>query len=323
MKKQFDNKSFKFLAFISISSLLFLGISSFVPGTPFPFYASPIEGRWDITGNYDGEKLPSWLEVSHSGTHTLVGQFVGPHGSARPISKVNFSDNKMSFSIPPQWEPGSNDLVFEANLEGDSLKGTVISSEGKKYEWVGHRAPSLWRQKEPVWGKPIKLFNGVDLKGWHAQGANQWKAEGGYLVSSKSGSNIITDQTFNDFKLHIEFRYPKGSNSGVYLRGRYEVQIADSKGLEPQKDQLGAVYGFLVPIEMMAKEAGEWQSYDITLVGRIVSIVVNGKLVICNQEIPGITGQALDSNEGAPGPIMIQGDHGAISFRNIQITPAK
>ena len=133
----------------------------------------------------------------------------------------------------------------------------------------------------------------------------------------------MTDRTFTDFKLHIEFRYPKGSNSGVYLRGRYEVQIIDSKGKQPSLVLLGAIYGFLPPTEIMAKNAGEWQSYDITLIGRLVTLVVNGKTVICRQEIPGITGGAIDSQEGEPGPILIQGDHGAIDFRNILITPAK
>jgi hypothetical protein len=286
-------------------------------------FAAEIEGRWDITMYGNGKQFPSWLEVRHSGLHTLVGQFVGPGGSARPISKVNFKDNKMSFAIPPQWEPGDKDLEFEATLQGDSLRGTMISTDGKKYDWSGVRAPSLWRSKAPEWGATITLFNGKDLTGWHALGENQWKAEGGNLVSPKSGSNIVTDKTFGDFKLHLEFKYPKESNSGVYLRGRYEVQIADSKGLEPLKDQLGAIYGFIAPNEMMAKDAGEWQSYDITLIGRLVSLTVNGKLVICSQEIPGITGGALDSREGEPGPLLIQGDHGPIEFRNIQITPAK
>jgi len=125
------------------------------------------------------------------------------------------------------------------------------------------------------------------------------------------------------FKLHIEFRYPKGSNSGVYLRGRYEVQIEDSKGMEPLNDQLSSIYGFLSPSEMLAKNAGEWQSYDITLVGRMVTVVFNGKKVICSQEIPGITGGALDSREGEPGPIYLQGDHGPIEYRNIRIATAK
>ena len=186
-----------------------------------------------------------------------------------------------------------------------------------------HRAPSLRGQKVTAWGKPISLFNGKDTKGWHTLGDNQWIAEGGILRSPHSGSNLITDQTFTNFKLHIEFRYPKESNSGVYLRGRYEVQIEDDKGLDPTSHHLGGVYGFLVPSDMMAKDAGEWQAYDITLIGRMVTVVVNGKTVISNQEIPGITGGALNSREGEPGPLYIQGDHGPVDFRNIVITPGK
>ncbi len=167
------------------------------------------------------------------------------------------------------------------------------------------------------------MFNGTDLKGWHALGENQWKAVNGVLTSPKTGSNIVTDDVFNDFKLHVEFRIPKGSNSGVYLRGRYELQISDSKGLDPARGEMGAIYGFITPSEMMAKGAGEWQSYDVTLVGRMITVVANGTMVICNREIPGITGGALDSNEGAPGPLLIQGDHGAVEFRNIVLTPAK
>ena len=285
--------------------------------------ASPIEGRWDITMIMNGKEYPSWLEVELSGVKTLVGRYVGTGGSARPISKVNFADGKMHFAIPPQWEKSDNDVVFDATLVGDSLVGTMIAADGKSYDWVGHRAPSLRGQKVTTWGKPIVLFNGKDTKGWHTLGANQWIAEGGILRSPHSGSNLITDQTFTNFKLHIEFRYPKESNSGVYLRGRYEVQIEDDKGLDPTSHHLGGVYGFLVPSDMMAKDAGEWQSYDITLIGRMVTVTVNGKTVINNQEIPGITGGALNSREGEPGPLYIQGDHGPVDFRNIVITPGK
>jgi hypothetical protein len=196
---------------------------------------------------------------------------------------------------------------------------------GERYSWVGYRAPALKRSGEPVWGKPITLFDGKDLQGWHAMGkTNQWVAEDGILRSPRPGSNIVTDRKFNDFKVHIEFRYPKGSNSGVYLRGRYEVQIEDEvEGLEPPSDVISAVYGFLPPVEQATKGPGEWQTYDITLVGRVVTIVFNGKTVICRQEIPGITGGAIDSQEGLPGPIYLQGDHRAIEYRNIVITPEK
>ena len=280
-------------------------------------------GRWDITIHQPGREVPSWLEIRLSGFRTLVGRFVGGGGSARPIARLQYVDGKMSFSIPPQWEHEDNDLVVEGSLQGDSLVGVMTTPGGQQYPWVGRRAPSLRRTSAPVWGTPHRLFNGTDLKGWHAMGTNQWKAEAGILYSPRSGANIVTDTRYSDFKLHIEFRYPKGSNSGVYLRGRYEVQIEDSKGMEPLNDQLSSIYGFLSPSEMAAKNAGEWQSYDITLVGRMVTVALNGKTVICNQEIPGITGGALDSREGEAGPIYLQGDHGPIEYRNIVITPGK
>lgn len=282
-----------------------------------------IEGRWDMTIDVSGKEVPSWFEVSHSGVHRLVGQFVGAGGSSRPVAKVNFSEGKISFTLPPQWEPESNDIIVEGLLQGETLIGTIVGSDGKSYNWVAKRAPTLRRQTPPVWGKQIKLFSGTDLTGWHAMGENQWVAKSGVLSSPRSGANLVTDKTFNDFKLHIEFKYPKGSNSGVYLRGRYEVQVADSKGLEPLKDQLGAIYGFISPTQMVAKAAGEWQTYDITLVGRMVTVVANGVTIICNQEIPGITGGAIDSKEGEAGPLLIQGDHGPVEYRNIMITPAK
>ncbi|HTI07797.1 MAG TPA: DUF1080 domain-containing protein [Puia sp.] len=283
----------------------------------------PIVGRWDITIHQSGREVPSWLEVTQSGFSMLVGRFVGNGGSARPVSRVYFTGGKINFSIPPQWEREDKDLSLEGVLQGDSLSGTITNPNGSQYPFVAHRAPDLRRSADPVWGKPIQLFNGADLKGWHARGDNQWKAESGVLHSPHSGANIVTDATFTDFKLHIEFRYPPGSNSGVYLRGRYELQIEDTGGTEPPNNQLGAIYGFLPPSGVMMKAAGEWQTYDVTLVGRMITVVFNGKTVICNQEIPGITGGALDSNEGEPGPIYLQGDHGPIEYRNIVITPVK
>ena len=282
----------------------------------------PIIGRWDMTINMDGKEYPSWLEVQKSGHDHLIGQFVGTGGSARPISKINYNDNKINFTLPPQWEIG-NDLSFEGTLQSDSLSGTMVAANGKTYNWSAVPAPSLKRASAPVWQKPITLFNGKDLRGWHATGTNQWTVKDGVLSSPHSGSNLMTDQTFTDFKLHIEFRYPDSSNSGVYLRGRYEVQIEANNEDEPLRNVFSSVYGFLEPTEITAKKPGEWQSFDITLIGRIVTVVANGKTVICNREIPGITGGAINSKEGEPGPLYIQGDHGPIEYRNIVITPAK
>lgn len=288
-----------------------------------PADSGSLEGRWDMTISMNERKVPSWLEVRHSGLHTLVGQFVGSGGSARPISHVYVDGNKMHFSIPPQWELDTTDIFVEGTLQGDSLTGNLIASNGQHYTWTAVRAPALQRTTEPTWRKPVTLFNGKNLNGWHALSKNQWVVENGILRSPHTGANLVTDSRFTDFKLHIEFRYQKESNSGVYLRGRYEVQIADSKGKEPLVGELGAVYGFLPPSEQVAREAGVWQSYDITLVGRMVTVVANGKRIICNQEIPGITGGALDSREGEPGPLLLQGDHGPIEYRNIVLIPAK
>lgn len=278
-------------------------------------------GRWDLTVFTNGNESPSWLEIRKSGYKTLVGRFVYSSGSARPVSHIKMKDDKFSFAIPPQWEEGDRDIHFEFELVEKKLKGTMRFTDGKLYHWTGRRAPLLESKKNPVWGAPKMLFNGKNLDGWHASGKNQWTVENGILTSKKAGSNLISDEKFTDFKLHVEFRYPKHGNSGVYLRGRYEVQIADNKGQIPNDILFGGIYGFLTPNEMVAKEAGEWQAFDITLIGRRVTVVANGSTVIDDQIIPGITGGALDSNEEMPGPIYFQGDHEPIEYRNIVITP--
>ena len=287
-----------------------------------------LEGRWDITIRTPQGDRPSWLEVRRSGREAVVGQFVGVVGSARPISRIDLTGNALRFTIPRQWEEGTGDLVVEGRGQGERLVGTMTFPDGKSYEWTAVRAPALHaptlRRQAATWGRPIRLIDRNDLAGWHAVGGpNQWVVTNGVLRSPHSGANLVTDRTFGDFQLHVEFRYPKGSNSGVYLRGRHEVQIQDDFGAEPADDRFAGVYGFLTPNEMAARPAGEWQTYDITLVGRLVTVVANGRTVICKQEIPGITGGALDSNEGAPGPLMLQGDHGPIEYRNIILTPAR
>lgn len=305
----------------TLIALLFVSIASTAQEHQGP---PPLEGRWDLTVEMNGKQFPAWLEMKHTGVQTnLIGRVMIIGGSARPIAKVIVKGMKFSFSIPPQWEKSDNDVLMEGELSGEKLSGTIKNWDGKIFNWTGERMASLKREKDPEWAAPVALFDGKDMSKWHTTGANQWLVEDGILKNPKSGSNLLSNDKFTDFKLHIEFRYPKGSNSGVYLRGRYEVQVADSKGQEPWEDQLGAVYGLLAPNEMAAKEAGEWQSYDITLIGRRVTIVLNGKTVISDQVIPGITGGALDSKEGEPGPFMIQGDHGAVDYRNIIVTPAK
>lgn len=285
----------------------------------------PLEGRWDLEMDFMGKTAPSWLEIRHSGNATLIGRFVFAFGSARPISEVKtYGDNKFTFSIPNQWEPKGSDMIFHGELTDGKLKGTLIYTDGSVLNWTGVKAPELAYTENPKWDKPRNIFNGKDLTGWHVDGEkNQWVVKDGILTSPESGSNLITDEKFEDFKLHVEFRYPKGSNSGIYLRGRYELQIEDDKGLDPMDIYIGGVYGFLEPNENAAKDAGEWQTYDITLIGRRVTVTLNGKTVITDATIPGITGGALDSKEGEPGPFMIQGDHGPIEYRSFVVTPRK
>lgn len=281
-------------------------------------------GRWDIEVDVNGTPAPSWLEVKLSGFKTLVGHYVSTSGSARPVSQVFFENGKFRFAIPPQWERGKMNLSVEGEVVNGVLQGTITEPDGKTHRFKGVRAPELKRAGTVKWGKPIQLFNGKDLTGWKATGkTNQWIVKNGVLTSPQSGSNLVSEQKFEDFKLHVEFKIPSGSNSGVYLRGRYEVQIEDSpKDAHPSSVLFAGVYGFLAANEMVNKGADQWQTYDITLVGRLVTVVANGKTVISNQEIPGITGGALDSREAEPGPIYFQGDHGPVEFRKVVITPA-
>lgn len=290
---------------------------------PYSDAQKAVMGRWGLTVQTPGGDQPAWLEVRISGPQAVVGQFVGWHGSARPISRVDVSDSGLSFTIPKQFERGDGDLTLEGKLDGDQLSGTILTPDGSTVNWTGRRSPSLIPKTEPTWGDTITLFNGVDLSGWQViQGPSQWEVDDGILRNNKPGGNIVTDQKFEDFQLHLEFRYAPHGNSGVYLRGRYEVQVLDGPTEEPDSHLQGGIYGFLTPSEIITNGPGEWNTYDITLVGRQVTIVINGTTVISKQAIPGITGGALDSDEGAPGPLMLQGDHTAIEYRNITITPA-
>ena len=305
MKNIINNKRFFMLILMSINTLI----------------SQEIVGKWDLDVEMDKGILPSWLEVKKSGTKALVGYFVAHNGSARPISEVFFHNGIIDFSIPPQFD-GLNDLHFQGILKQGKLSGVILDSQGGVNKFSGVRAPKLIRSMDVNWGKSISLFNGYNLDGWKSsdpEKKNQWTVKKGVLLNPESGVNLITDKKFEDFKLSIEFRYPKESNSGVYLRGRYEVQVEDNYGLEPESTLFGGIYGFLKPNQMAAKPAGEWQRYEITLIGRRVSVVANDKKIINDQIIPGITGGALDSKEALPGPIMLQGDHGIIEYRNIKI----
>jgi hypothetical protein len=252
---------------------------------------------------------------------------VGVSDHATPLAKVEFKDGEIEFLSPKGEEGFRDDTLFKGKLVGSQLVGTTTSPNGVSWHWAGRRAPALKRQGTAKWGKPVTLFNGKDFTGWRFSDpgrAARWTVEDGTLVSNGNGPEIITTSKFKDFKLHLEFECAPKSNSGVYLRGRYEVQIETDSAQEPPSHHTGGVYGFHAPTPELPRKSGEWQTFDITLVGRTITAVQNGHTIIDHREIPGITGGALDSHEELPGPIYLQGsEEGRVAYRNIVITPAE
>ena len=285
----------------------------------------PYLGRWDLTVETPTEARPSWIELSER-SGQVEGLMVGFWGHATPTGRVQFTGGEIEFTAPTD-EGFGDGTVLKGKLAGGRLAGTATSSKGVSWQWTGQRAPALERQGAPKWGEPVRLFDGKNLAGWKfadPSRAGVWSVKDGTLVKDGPGSEIISTSKFGDFKLHLEFNCGPMSNSGVYLRGRYEVQIETDSASEPPDQRMGAVYGFLTPEPPLPRTPNVWQTYDITLLGRTLTLVHDGKTVIDHKAIPGITGGALDSHEGLPGPIYLQGSEaGRVAFRNIVITPAE
>jgi hypothetical protein len=283
-------------------------------------------GRWDLTvKNADNYPMPSWLEIvsEDDGFHA---HFVGRWGNARSLPKIELIGDSIRFVSPKDEEDSKTDLVFQGKLTGNTMAGTALGPNGTPWTWTARPAPALPPPKAVHWGEPQQLFNGTNFTGWrfdNPKRSESWTVENNCLVNHAAGANLITTGLFQDFKLHIEVNCPTNANSGIYLRGRYEVQVEDDSIGEPASHHMGGIYGFLAPNPELPRHPGEWQSFDITLLGRFVTVTQNGRVIINHQEIPGITGGALDSHEELPGPIYLQGDHGGILYRNIILTPLK
>ncbi len=295
------------------------------PSSPSTQSVEAFLGRWDLTLKAPDREYPSWLELHQDGGQ-LKAQMVGRWGNARPLPKVELSNGRLTFVSPKEEEGRSDDMVFEGGLVGKILSGITTGPNETTWQWIGQRAPVLKARSSPKWGKPIPLFNGKDLTGWRMAETSTkvWKVEDSSLVSPGNGPELINDAKFEDFKLHVEFNCTANSNSGVYLRGRYEVQIETDSIEEPPSHHMGGVYGFLAASPELPRKPGEWQTFDITLIGRWITVIQNGFTIIDDKEIPGITGGALDSHEELPGPIYLQGsEKGHVSYRSIVITPAE
>jgi hypothetical protein len=284
---------------------------------------SPFLGRWDVTVTNGRDTYPDWIEVSEK-DGKLAARVQPRSGGAVWASDVRGDGNRLTVTMGGGDGPAT---VWELTAGGEAFSGQMKRGDEARGQLKGVRAPRLERPMPKAWSDPEPLFDGKDLAGWEPLGtaASHWAARDGELVNESKGANIRTTRQFDDFKLHIEYNCPNEGNSGIYLRGRYEVQVEYEKvDANDQFHSIGSIYSFLAPAVELPRKPGTWETFDITLVGRRVTIVRNGVKTIDNQEIPGPTGGALDSHEAEPGPFYIQGDHtGGMKYRNIRVQVAK
>ena len=306
-------------------------------------------GRWDlIVHNNPGCTVTCawWLEVTGAGTPQLKGSFVGfPDGSLHELPDLKIEDGVLRFAwdrpanagrggtgraasatpgAPPRPPAPPQHWDYEVRYVGGKLEGKMIG--GKNLTFTGERAPVIDEHDDGTWVKaePVTLFNGKDLTGWTgilAEKAAGWTVENGVLTSKGHADNLVTKEKYWNFELHAEYRIQEGSNSGIGLRGRYEVQIAADYGREPGLHGTGALYTRIVPPTNAGKPYGEWNSYDIRLVGMEVTGRLNGVKLWEKGTIDGLTGIAYDPYEGKPGSLELQGDHGSVEYRNVVLTP--
>ena len=284
---------------------------------------NPFLGAWDFNiPTANGGNSASWLGLydDHGPTEVWYQPTGGNHYQ---ISEFKINGSHISITISPAsaTRPAT---TWELDAAGGKLTGFQVRGD-QKMPLTGEASPALDRPAPKAWGKPVPLFNGKDLTGWEPIGDvahNNWSVKDGILVNAAHGANLKSTQKFDDFKVHWEVNCPDGGNSGFYLRGRYEVQIDYES--DPPERSIGSIYGRIMPLPTPPKTPGQWESFDVTLVGRTVSEVHNGVTVISNRVIEGITGGALDANEGEPGSFYIQGDHtGGLQFRNITVSVPK
>ena len=333
----------KRLGYIRAIACLFVFNAALVTGLASD---NPFVGGWELTipGGAAG-----WLGVEEVDGR-LQASLLWGGGSVVPLESAKMEMGKLVVTrkFTSQRKDASGQTVTNttvetilARLRGDTIELTSIKpredgKEADRAEFTGKRepamppAPDLAQMK---FGKPIRLFNGKDLTGWRLtdpKALSGWSAKDGLLLNivkqeegkpHKHFGNLRTDQVFEDFNLTLETRLAKGGNSGVYLRGIYEVQVADTYGKPLNPHNMGAIYSRIEPTVNAEKPAGEWQTLDITFVDRHATVILNGKKIIDNQPVPGCTGGALWSDVTRPGPIYLQGDHTGIEYRNIVLKP--
>ena len=287
--------------------------------------ASPFAGRWDFTVTGANSTSAYWLGITEKAGALDV--WYQPSGG-NVLQMKNFKADGSHLSITVTAATATRPATtWELDAAGGKLNG-VIKSATASTPLTGLPAPDLKRAEPKAWTAPESLFNGKDLTGWEPIGnpANShWVVMDGVLTNQAKGDNLRSTAHYTDFKVHFEVNCPDLANSGFYLRGRYEMQLEyEAPGTDPPERSMGSIYGRIAPSPMLPRKPGEWESFDITLVGRIVTIARNGVTTTDHKEIEGITGGALDAHEGDPGPFYIQGDHtGGLKFRNITVSVPK
>ncbi len=301
---------------------LFLIAALLVPA--FAQKGSPLVGHWDFNMPSPTGNRAAWLGISEKGG-ALDVWYQPTGGNVFQVKDAKASGAHLALVLSPA-SGNHTATTWELDASGDKLSGVQKQGE-KSTPLSGVRAPELKRQEPKAWTTPEPLFNGKDLTGWEPIGDaknSHWGVQDSMLVNEKHGANLKTTRKFEDFKVHYEVICPDDGNSGFYLRGRYEAQIEyEPLTSNPPERRIGSIYGRITPKDM-PRTPGQWETFDVTLVGRTVTIVRNGVTTIDHQVIEGITGGALDANEGEPGPFYIQGDHtGGLKFRNITVSVPK
>lgn len=286
---------------------------------------------------------PAWLKVELVDGEPVVHMRVHVQ-SAGPHKIIEAKDGRLTFPMKIKREgedgPKVTTNIVNVGMKRGKLDG-VITNDGLeapygRIAFTGKRFPPMPKRPDLSkvrFGHPIPLFNGKDLTGWRLydpQKKNGWRVVDGLLSnetpktdfgSTGSYGNLQTEAVFDDFWLHIEFKIEANRNSGVYLRGMYEAQVVDRDSRMQGLQGVGSIFGRIAPSENAGRTPGEWQSYDITLVDRHVTVVLNGVTVIDNQPVEGPTGGAVHTDPTEPGPIHLQGDHTSVKYRNIYLAP--
>jgi hypothetical protein len=284
---------------------------------------NPFLGRWDFNITTPGGTRASWLGVTDKGGATEVW-YQPTGGNVFQVKDFKLEGSHLMLMLSPV-SGNRPAMTWELDANGDKLTG-VQKRADSTVPLTGVRAPELKRSAPKAWTAPEPLFNGKNLDGWEPMGDNShWTVKDGLLVNEAHGANLKSTRKFDDFKLHFEANCPDHANSGFYLRGRYEVQLEyEPLTSNPPERRIGSIYGRITPAVDLPRKPGEWDIFDVTLVGRTVTIVRNGVTTVDHKEIEGITGGALDANEEEPGPFYIQGDHtGGLKFRNITVSVPK